>query len=177
MAPIQYELLEANAPNPADSVHELTSICVIQCQCGGFLLQLRDDIEGIWFPGMWGGFGGSLEPGESPVQAMQRELEEELGILFTGSKPQFFCYVLHKYEAVFKVEHIFFYRLPCGLDDLVLQEGQQMACLSYEEIVSGSAFSSLLQEHREVAGPIVHLFLEKPDLGSLFVGGVASRFS
>ena len=49
----------------------------MQCQWGGFLLQLHDDTEGVWFPGIQGEFGGSREPGENPDQAMQRELKEE----------------------------------------------------------------------------------------------------
>ena len=41
---------------------------------GGWLLQLRDDIEGIAAPGTWGLFGGHLDPGESAEEALRREL-------------------------------------------------------------------------------------------------------
>jgi 8-oxo-dGTP pyrophosphatase MutT (NUDIX family) len=44
---------------------------------GRWLLQLRDDIEGIVHPGCWGLFGGHLDPGERPEQAVLRELQEE----------------------------------------------------------------------------------------------------
>ena len=47
---------------------------------GRILLQQRDDIPGIVAPGLWGLFGGEIEPGETPVEAVQRELEEEIGI-------------------------------------------------------------------------------------------------
>jgi len=33
---------------------------------GQFLLQLRDNIPGIVYPGHWGLFGGHLELGETP---------------------------------------------------------------------------------------------------------------
>ncbi len=46
---------------------------------GRWLLQLRDDIEGIVHPGCWGLFGGHLDPGERPEQAILRELREEIG--------------------------------------------------------------------------------------------------
>lgn len=46
---------------------------------GQWLLQLRDDIEGIVHPGCWGLFGGHLDPGERPEQAVLRELQEEIG--------------------------------------------------------------------------------------------------
>ncbi|MEY4355584.1 MAG: hypothetical protein RLZZ89_652, partial [Cyanobacteriota bacterium] len=41
---------------------------------GRWLLQLRDDIDGIVYPGTWALFGGHIERGESPAQAVQREL-------------------------------------------------------------------------------------------------------
>ena len=44
-----------------------------------YLMQHRDDKPGIFFPGWWGCFGGGLEPGESPADAVRRELAEELG--------------------------------------------------------------------------------------------------
>jgi 8-oxo-dGTP pyrophosphatase MutT (NUDIX family) len=43
-----------------------------------YLLQHRDDRPGIWYPGHWGCFGGAVDPGESPQQALMRELAEEL---------------------------------------------------------------------------------------------------
>jgi hypothetical protein len=39
-----------------------------------WLMQLRDDIPGIVAPGCWGLFGGHLVPGETPEQALRREL-------------------------------------------------------------------------------------------------------
>jgi len=47
---------------------------------GHYLLQLRDNKEGIFYPGHWGLFGGGVESGEEPVNAIRREIKEELGI-------------------------------------------------------------------------------------------------
>jgi 8-oxo-dGTP pyrophosphatase MutT (NUDIX family) len=69
-------------------VHFLTDQCplrgddaaaaLIVADDGRYLLQLRDDIAGIFYPGHWGCFGGAIAAGETPLQALQRELAEEL---------------------------------------------------------------------------------------------------
>ncbi len=47
-------------------------------ESGRYLLQLRDDFAGLPMAGHWGCFGGALEAGETPEQAMRREITEEL---------------------------------------------------------------------------------------------------
>ena len=54
-----------------------------------YLLQRRDIKTGIFFPGALGCFGGALDPGETPLQALVRELDEELA--FTPKAPWFFA--------------------------------------------------------------------------------------
>lgn len=54
------------------------SAALIYTSDGRYLMQHRDELPGIFFPGYWGCFGGAVEPGESPEQAMRRELAEEL---------------------------------------------------------------------------------------------------
>ena len=45
---------------------------------GRYVMQLRDDKPDIWYPGHWGCFGGAVDPGETPEQALARELTEEI---------------------------------------------------------------------------------------------------
>ena len=52
---------------------------------GRYLMQLRDDKAGIFFPGHWGCFGGAVEDGEDPAQALRRELREELELELPGA--------------------------------------------------------------------------------------------
>ena len=51
---------------------------IITVEDGRYLMQLRDDIPGIFYPGHWGCFGGAVGRGEDDVTALQRELAEEL---------------------------------------------------------------------------------------------------
>jgi len=54
------------------------SAAVIVVDGGTYLLQQRDDIPGIFYPGHWGCFGGKIDPGETPLSALRRELAEEI---------------------------------------------------------------------------------------------------
>ncbi len=47
---------------------------------GRVLLQRRDAKTSIYFPGLWGVFGGSCEGEETPEQAILREIREELSV-------------------------------------------------------------------------------------------------
>jgi 8-oxo-dGTP pyrophosphatase MutT (NUDIX family) len=51
---------------------------IITSDDGRYLMQLRDDIPGIFYPGHWGCFGGAVDRGENELLALQRELAEEL---------------------------------------------------------------------------------------------------
>lgn len=45
-----------------------------------YLLQLRDNIPTIRYPGTWDLFGGAIEEGETPLEGALRELKEEIGL-------------------------------------------------------------------------------------------------
>lgn len=51
---------------------------VLVLEDGRYVMQLRDAIPGVFYPGHWGCFGGAVEQGEEPAAALRRELREEL---------------------------------------------------------------------------------------------------
>ncbi len=44
------------------------------------LLELRDNKKGIYFPGYWGLIGGGVNEGETLLDAMKREIKEEINL-------------------------------------------------------------------------------------------------
>jgi 8-oxo-dGTP diphosphatase len=55
------------------------AVAVLLCPVG-LVLHLRDDDPAISNPGRWSLFGGATDPGESSLQTIERELDEELSI-------------------------------------------------------------------------------------------------
>jgi 8-oxo-dGTP pyrophosphatase MutT (NUDIX family) len=62
------------------------SAAIIVLEDGRYLLQLRDEREDIWYPDHWGCFGGGVDSGEDPLEALRRELREELGYDFQDAR-------------------------------------------------------------------------------------------
>ena len=68
------------APVPARWPFPEGAVAIITNDIGDLLLHLRDDIEGIAWPGHWSLLGGGCDPGEEPAKAITRELDEEAGL-------------------------------------------------------------------------------------------------
>jgi 8-oxo-dGTP pyrophosphatase MutT (NUDIX family) len=62
--------------SPLKSDNAAAALIVVED--GRYLMQLRDDIPGIFYPGHWGCFGGAVGHDEQPRDALKRELVEEL---------------------------------------------------------------------------------------------------
>jgi 8-oxo-dGTP pyrophosphatase MutT (NUDIX family) len=60
--------------SPSDAV-----VALISLDDGRYLMQLRSQKAGIFYPGHWGLFGGAVNEGEDADKALARELREELG--------------------------------------------------------------------------------------------------
>lgn len=110
-----------------------------------FLLQLRDNIPHISFPGKWALFGGHLEPGETPEVGLKRELIEEISCEFVHVS-RFGIYADEKI-----IRHVFHAPLLVELNQLVLNEGWDMGLLTPEDIHSGSFYSANAREIRPLA--------------------------
>lgn len=122
-------------------------------------MQLRNDIPGIIYPGHWGFFGGHLDPGESPEDAVIRELMEEISYT-PPAVSKFGCY---SDERVLR--HVFHAPLTVGLDELVLGEGMDMGLLTPEQIRAGSCYSEITGDVRPLGPPHRKILLDFIDKG------------
>ncbi|WP_088243396.1 NUDIX hydrolase [Calothrix rhizosoleniae] len=113
-----------------------------------FLMQLRDNIPGILYPGYWGLFGGHIEAGETPHEAVKREILEEITY---NLPPTFSEFGIYADEKV--VRHVFHAPLSVQLDQLVLQEGWDMGLLTPEDVHRGNCYSAIANEIRPL-GPV-----------------------
>ncbi len=118
-----------------------------------FLLQLRDDIPTIAWPGHWAFFGGHLEPGEDPDTAVYRELHEEIGY----AAPQLDLFKRSESETV--VRHVYHGPLVVPVESLVLTEGLDLDLWSVDDIYSGKRYSLRAQEERPIGPPHQEILL------------------
>ncbi len=130
-------------------------------QQGQFLLQLRDDIPGIVYPGYWGFFGGHLEPGEAPETGLRRELLEEIGYVPTVLTA-FGCY---RDSRV--VRHVFSAPLQIAVTDLVLYEGWDLGLWTPAAVRRGDRYSPRAAQVRPIAPPTQGILLDFLDTNSL----------
>jgi 8-oxo-dGTP diphosphatase len=102
---------------------------------GEVLVQLRDSKPGLRFPRCWSTLGGAMEAGESPEQAMQRELIEEIEICppLTFWRTFDHRYAYRGQEVEVQV-HAFTGLLDIPAEAVRLHEGERVAWLNAADI-------------------------------------------
>jgi 8-oxo-dGTP diphosphatase len=122
---------------------EEVAVGLLVAEDGRLLLQHRDDRPGVAGAGLWGLFGGHLEPGEDPARAFLREIEEEL-----GWRPKHFEHYLRRVVPALPraedrgygarvVSHVFAAHLDVAPETLTLGEGQGMGLFAPDALPRG----------------------------------------
>lgn len=136
-----------SSQQPLHDIGGAIAVGLIVDDGGSLLLQHRDDKPGLPGAGLWGLFGGHVEPGERISAAFLREMREEL-----GWQPSHFEHYLTREAEPLPVgdaighthrSHVFAAHLDAPLDALTLGEGQAMGLFAPdalpEAIVPGIA--------------------------------------
>ena len=104
---------------------------------GRYIMQLRDTKAHIFYPGHWGLFGGAVDEGETELEALKRELSEELD--FNATKlDRFVCLDFDLsaigagkvYRAVYVVPVS-----PREVDSFKMREGRALEALDPSEVL------------------------------------------
>jgi len=106
---------------------------ILENDKGEFLLYLRDNKRGIPFPDHWDLIGGHVEEGESPEQALIREVKEELDIdlkEYTFYR-KYECMTGDAYE---NIKYIYTGRINLPIEKVTLLEGVRPQYFTREEI-------------------------------------------
>ena len=106
---------------------------ILENDNGEFLLALRDNKSSIPFPNHWDLIGGHVEKGETPEEALIREVKEELDIdikdyLFYKT---FECLTGDEYE---NIKYIYTGKINLPIAEITLLEGERAQYFSKDEI-------------------------------------------
>jgi 8-oxo-dGTP pyrophosphatase MutT (NUDIX family) len=105
---------------------------------GRFLMQLRDPKPEIFYPDHWGCFGGAIDVGESAINAMKRELNEELELEIDKMVP----FVSFDFDlTVFGQKRVSraYFEIPiteAQMGSFVLHEGTRFEAISANELLT-----------------------------------------
>jgi 8-oxo-dGTP diphosphatase len=106
---------------------------ILENDKGEFLLALRDNKPGIPFPDHWDLIGGHVEEGETPEEALVREVKEELDIdlkEFSFYK-KYECLTGDAYE---NIKYIYTGKINIPIEEVTLLEGERPQYFSRKEI-------------------------------------------
>jgi 8-oxo-dGTP diphosphatase len=123
-------------------------VAILQNAQGQILLQQRDAMPNLPFAGDWSMPGGKVEDGETPDEAIHRELLEEIGLdvplklwkVYERSGPNLMVIVQYVYTG----------RIDREVSRLAINEGQALRYVDsceFSELPIAYGFDELLEEY------------------------------
>jgi 8-oxo-dGTP pyrophosphatase MutT (NUDIX family) len=107
---------------------------------GRYVMQLRDSNPAIFYPDHWGCFGGAVQAGEAPADALVRELREELAVAVKPAEAAQFTEFTFDFGFAgdgIRLRTYYAVTLPqADLDGLVLGKGADLAAFEPERLLA-----------------------------------------
>ncbi len=100
---------------------------------GRILLQQRENKPGLMYPGCWTTFGGTVEPGETPDEAMRRELLEEIELEPAMRLWKVWDNPIASTGVVVE-QYVYVGSIDLEADDITLNEGQALAFFGPDDL-------------------------------------------
>jgi 8-oxo-dGTP diphosphatase len=110
--------------------------CVAALPCnrkGQILLQQRDNKPGLPFAGYWTTFGGAIEDGETPDEAMRRELLEEIELELPLKLWKVFEHLQRNGQLVVE-QYVYVGWIDRAAEDIKLNEGQALGYFGLDDM-------------------------------------------
>ncbi len=102
---------------------------------GEILLQQRDDRPDLSYPGYWTTFGGAVEDGETPDEAIRRELLEEIELELPMKLWKVEDYPMERGGQKIIVESFTYVgRIDRVASEIALNEGQALGYFGLEDL-------------------------------------------
>ena len=106
------------------------AVCAIITYKDKILIQQRDYKKNIFFPGHYGLFGGAIEKNETKINALKRELKEEIGIEINKRNIKYLTNIILDFKIIGYEQYkrtVYLVRLNYNqLKKLKLGEGSKM---------------------------------------------------
>ena len=100
-----------------------------------YLLQLRDIKNNIFFPNMWGLFGGAIEDNETYLCGLKREINEELNIDIKKKQINFVTNITFEVKKKCIERYVYFFEINQNqYDKLKINEGQKIGFFDQNEL-------------------------------------------
>ena len=113
-----------------DTIKSVKGIIILNKR---YLLQLRDNKKNIYFPNFWGLFGGRVDIGETNINALRREIKEEINLV-VKVKQKILSTTYNMIGLKKKRKLIYYECNKIKNTKMILTEGQRFKLFRFDEL-------------------------------------------